>query len=501
MSSVQKPFGHVAAMVMAVALSACGGSGSNSSATDATSDGGATVKQAVTHDQIHAQSSSGVILVPNDVGIAQTFTTAGSIDTTNPFFQAFGNGRSCSSCHDINEGWSITPGTLLTRFNATNGTDPIFNLVDGTNSPLLPYTTIAQKLAASSMLLNKGLIRVGLPIPTGAEFELVAVDDPYGFASAAELSLFRRPLPTTNLNFISTVMWDARETFTDDDFNRCIIEAFSLECFQRINFDLADQSNSAVKGHAQFAAGLTTTQQNQIVNFEKTLFTAQVSDNLAGDLTSNGATGGAVSLSQNNAYFGINDLFLGDYRTGNNFNPKVMTVYNRWQNFSGAQLPPSVVSARLSIARGEALFNSKPINITGVAGINDDMDLPVLKGTCSSCHDTPNSGTHSVPLLVNVGVADVSRRTPDMPLYTLKNISTGATIQIMDPGHAMQTGKWKDIGRVKVPSLRGIETRSPYFQNGSETDLSAIINFYDKRFNIGFTPQEVTDLAAFLRVL
>ena len=31
--------------------------------------------------------------------------------------------------------------------------------------------------------------------PAGAEFELVAVDDPYGYASAGELSLFRRPLP------------------------------------------------------------------------------------------------------------------------------------------------------------------------------------------------------------------------------------------------------------------------------------------------------------------
>jgi hypothetical protein len=32
------------------------------------------------------------------------------------------------------------------------------------------------------MLLNKGLIRVGLPVPATAEFELVAVDDPYHHA-------------------------------------------------------------------------------------------------------------------------------------------------------------------------------------------------------------------------------------------------------------------------------------------------------------------------------
>ena len=35
-------------------------------------------------------------------------------------------------------------------------------------------------------------------------------DDPYGHASATQLSLFRRPLPTTNLRFLSTINWDGR---------------------------------------------------------------------------------------------------------------------------------------------------------------------------------------------------------------------------------------------------------------------------------------------------
>ena len=49
-------------------------------------------------------------------------------------------------------------------------------------------------------------------MPAGADYELTAVDDPYGFASASQLSLFRRPLPATNLRFISIVMWDGRVT-------------------------------------------------------------------------------------------------------------------------------------------------------------------------------------------------------------------------------------------------------------------------------------------------
>src|SRR5262249_17997910 len=143
-----------------------------------------------------------------------TYSTAGSIDMNNPFFQSLGtNGRSCATCHVQGQGWSIRPSEVQTRFDSTQGTDPIFSLNDGANSPLADVSTFAAKQTAYSMLLTRGLIRVGLPIPANAEFTLAAVDDPFGFASANELSLFRRPLPSANLKFLTTVMWDGRETF------------------------------------------------------------------------------------------------------------------------------------------------------------------------------------------------------------------------------------------------------------------------------------------------
>ena len=74
-----------------------------------------------------------------------------------------------------------------------------------------PVSTVAARSTAYSMLSNKGLIRVGIGIPANAEFTLAAVDDLYGYASAAQLSLFGRPPPSTNLGFLSAVMWDERE--------------------------------------------------------------------------------------------------------------------------------------------------------------------------------------------------------------------------------------------------------------------------------------------------
>ena len=60
----------------------------------------------------------------------------------------------------------------------------------------------------------------------------------------------------------------------------------------------------------------------------------------------------------------------------------------------------------VAVARGQAIFNSKPINITGVAGINDDVSagglvaggLASLPGTCGTCHDTPDVGNHSLAI-------------------------------------------------------------------------------------------------------
>jgi hypothetical protein len=63
------------------------------------------------------------------------------------------------------------------------------------------------------------------------------------------------------------------------------------------------------------------------------------------------------------------------------------------------------------------------------------------------------------------------------------------------------TGLWKDVGRLKGPILRGLPSRPPYFHNGSASSLSDVIDFYNRRFNIGFTDQEKTDLIAFLNSL
>ena len=295
-------------------------------------------------------------------------------------------------------------------------------------------------------------------------------------------------------------MWDGRETFPDAASTDCIIG--TTKCFATLHFDLADQSNSATVGHAKAAQPLTQEQRDAIVQFEMGLFTAQVFDAKAHFLGAHGANGGPQYLTTQSSYFGINDVVAGDYKTRAPFNPVVFTLYNVWMNLTaGRDDDGAAIQARQSVARGQALFNTKLINIAGVKGLNDDLSVPVLQGSCTTCHDSPNAGDHSIPAPLDIGLTDASRRTPDMPLYQLRNKTTGEVIATTDPGRALITGKWKDIGRFKGPILRGLASRAPYFHNGFAADLNAVVDFYNQRFTIGLTAQERADLVAFLRTL
>jgi hypothetical protein len=381
----------------------------------------------------------------------------------------------------------VTPDRIQQRFLLTGGLDPIFRNNDGSNCENADISTIGKRRAAFSLLLSKGLIRIGLDVLGTAEFTIEDVDDPYKCgAPTTKASLYRRPLPSTNLGFLSTVMWDGRETVKG----------------QAINDDLATQANDATTGHAQ-GAPLSLTQARGIVTFETGLFTAQTFDRRAGSLQGRGALGGPVALSTQPFCIGINDplnilpIMPGACATSSGgLNPNVFTIFDSWDD---ALLPE-----RQSIARGEALFNTRTFVIDNVGGLNGGGDDPIkgsFNGTCTVCHDTPNSGNHSISMPLNIGLADAARRTADLPLYTLRNKTTQETVTTTDIGRAMATGKWSDIGKFKGPILRGLAARAPYFHNGSAATLDDAVDFYDTRFNIGLTKQEKADLVAFLKAL
>jgi hypothetical protein len=295
-------------------------------------------------------------------------------------------------------------------------------------------------------------------------------------------------------------MWDGRETFGGTD--HCNIAAEGGVCFASIHFDLADQSNGATQGHAQAPNPITSAQREAIVAFETALATAQVWDESAKGLHAADAKGGPEAIFGQAFYYGINDN-LGDYRTQAPFTPNVFGIFDAWSDLQGGG---STNEARRAVARGQAIFNTKAFTISGVAGLNFNSPFnPPLpesfQGTCTTCHNTPNSGNHSIVAPLNIGLADASRRTPDMPLYTLRNKADGQIVLTTDPGRALISGKFTDIGKFKGPILRALAARAPYFHNGSAADLDAVVDFYNERFGAGIVGKDREDLIAFLRTL
>jgi cytochrome c peroxidase len=446
----------------------------------------------------------------DSTGNVSTYTTAGVIDESTSFFASLGtNGRTCATCHQAAQGMSMTPAANTTLFNSTNGADPLFAAIDGANYPTAP----TGDLASHSLILNNGLIRIAETLPAGTQFTITAISDPYNCAITTDpatgrptVSVYRRPLPSTSLIFLSNVMWDTRETISP----LTTASTFSAN----LTTDLTAQLLAAISTHAQGTATPSAAAQSSILALEQGLFTAQATDTAAGSLSSAGATGGATALAGVNYYPGINDAFGGDPQ-GKPFNPNVFTLFTAWNNSTNAQ--------QASIARGQGIFNTAPLQINGVSGLNSNNNAlgnpNAIPATCATCHDTPSIGNHSLPLTMDTGQADIASNVtgpglvngiaalsqPSLPVFQItgcKNAQGQAVTYITsDPGTALFTGLCSDVNRVKVPILRGLAARAPYFHNGSATSLSQVVNFYNARFGMNLNPQQKTDLINFLSAL
>ena len=444
-----------------------------------------------------AQTMPNSTPLPDASGFIQSDNMAGTgISLTGAFFESLGtNGRSCSTCHVAADGWAVSAADIQQRFLLTQGTDPIFSTNDGSVCDQnIDTSTLEGRKKAFRLLIKRGLIRVAIAAPANAEFTVVNVNNPYGCGDKATLSIYRRPLPTTNLQFLTTVMWDGRESSPQTGTQKIAYVTNPSDLMA----DLAQQAMDATTGHAQAANPPTAAQLQEIVNFEVSLRSAQVADFRAGMLNAGGAAGGSTALVSQPFFVGINDSFpltFGFNPTGAPFNQVIFTLFDAWQNSSN--------KARARIARGQNLFNTKTISISNVAGLNDALGVPVLSGTCGTCHDSPNVGNHSYPAPLNIGVSDLNSPldVSYLPVFTLQNNQTGEIVQTTDPARALITGLWVDIGKVKGPVLRGLAARAPYFHNGSAATLEDVVQFYDRRFDIGFTAKEKEDLIAFLNSL
>jgi hypothetical protein len=468
----------------------------------------------------------------NPAGWVGILNAAGSIDTEgHPFFEALGtNGRACISCHQPSDGMSLALTSIVSRWQDTRGTDPIFAAVDGKNCPHLPQ----REAASHSLLLERGLFRIPLPWPPvdgdgnpiTPEFALEVVRDPtgcnthpvYGIdGERREVSVYRRPRPAANLRYVTS----SRFGVTPFIGKTGMLAAADPETGEPVNMNmmadareptLKTQAQSAARTHLEATEPLSPEQLERIEEFELGLYAAQAYS----------IEGGALNEPDGPSGLGPEAMATGsDGVLGNNTTRFVIPMEDKWADLpQGRDDRERARNAfRASVQRGHDVFFFRTFWISDAMHINTVGLGNPIKRTCSTCHgmhmtgmDTANGwmdvGTTNHPWALEPPESPWVEVPPAMPLFKITcsedlppHPFLGRTIYTQDPGRALISGKCEDVGAIVIQQFRGLAARAPYFSNGSAASLREVVDFYDRRFNMRLTEQERDDLVNFLAVL
>jgi hypothetical protein len=468
----------------------------------------------------------------NDRGQVGVLNASGTVQTKgHPFFEPIGtNGRACVTCHQPADGMALSVQTVRERWDATRGTDPLFSPADGMNCPHLPPADPR----SHSLLLERGLIRVSLPWPPrrpdgtriDPEFTIEVVRDPsgcnthrtYGLESAnPSISVFRRPRPVANTKYTTHQNFGVGPFIAKSGLPTAIDPTTGTPTSMNLMSDarvptLAVQAEDAAKQHLQSTGPLTASQIARIVEFEGQVYVAQVSSTAAGSLVE----------PDGPPAFGPRQLAAGDAGVlGNNTTRYVFPMGGKWARLerTGGALENARNAARESIARGHDVFMFRTF------WIRDSMHLNTVglgnptKRTCATCHgmhmtgmDTANGwmdiGTTNLPWATEVPLNPWNEAKPQMPLFRVTckpevkpHPFLGRVIYTQDPGRALISGRCNDVGTIVMQQFRGLAARAPYFSNGSAATLRELVDFYDRRYNIGYSEQDKQDLVNFLGAL
>lgn len=468
--------------------------------------------------------------LPAEMYFSNAHGKLGVLNTSGPiemkehgFFEQQGlNPRGCVTCHQPANAMSVSVEAIRERWRVTKGEDPVFAPVDGSNNPRLP-----QALESShSLLLNRGLFRVGLPWPPAGknikpEFTIevvrdptgVNLDDTYGLKGAnPTVSVFRRPRPSANLKYVLS---------PDDVFNikTGTLMAVDPETGKPASMNmmadarhltLRQQANGAYRDHQEGRQGsLRREALEQIVAFEQQVYVAQSHDRWGGSLVE---PGGPLGL-------GTRAMADGKVHVlANNNRDPVFRLFDAWKNPAAMakELTEAQREFRASVARGNEVFMFRQFWIRDAAHINSVGLGNPIKRSCATCHNTQMTGQDLAPGWVDVGTVNYPTWTEppvfsdkaELPVFKLtcdKSASPhpylGRVIYTNDPGRALITGKCVDIGSIVMGQLRGLSARAPYFSNGSAKNLRELVDFYDRRFDMKLSEQEKVDLINFLSVL
>ena len=439
---------------------------------------------------VMADRADNLIASRDPSGQLRTFTTNNGFDLENPFFQDLGtNGRVCFTCHRPIRAGPSRPSRCATALHrnerarsdlpeqrrlelrrrghryarqAAGRVQPVAHARADPNRHRRPgWRRVRHRRCRRSVRMR---------------------------GRTTSVSMYRRPLPSTNLRFLSAVMWDGREIIGD---NHC---------------PSGPRATGGRRDNRTCAGGATPDRSGEAGDrdFETGLFTAQAVSDDAGVVacaTAQRRSGRAVARKTSSSGSTIRSDSIQRPRRST----RVPSVFRCVVDASGQR--PDVARARRAIARGQEIFNTKPIVITGVAGLNNQtfpsgVTVPdPFIGTCTTCHDTPNAGNHSVKAPLNIGT--------DRCLAPHRRHAALHAAAHVDRRHGPDDGSRSRDGDGQVGRHREVQGAGSARAGGPgavlpqrfAATLDEVIDFYESRFNIGLTARERADLLAFLKAL
>ena len=440
---------------------------------------------------------------------------SGPINTKgHPFFEPIGsNGRACVTCHQPASAMSLSLEAIRERWKTTQGKDPLFAAVDGSNCPDLRQ----EQESSHSLLLNRGLVRVALPWPPvkgKPQFSIEVVSDPTGCNTSATyglrssqptVSVFRRPRVAANLKYVTNphpqfALKLGGLAEIDPETGQPVSMNFMADAREP---SLRSQARSASHDHLQLKALLKDSDLQRIVDFESQIYVAQIADRQAGRLDESGgppALGPRAMASHNTGVLGDNDY------------NSVFQMFDTWKK----PTPSPQSDFRASVARGNDIFMFRQFWLRDATHINSIGLGNPLKRTCATCHNAQMTGqdlsagwvdlgTTNYPTWTEPGFYSDSRELPIFKITCNQDAPPhpylGRVIYTSDPGRALISGRCVDVGSVVMQQFRGLAARAPYFSNGSAQTLRDLVDYYDRRFDMKLSGQEKQDLTNFLGVL
>ncbi|MFS8064985.1 MAG: cytochrome-c peroxidase [Byssovorax sp.] len=372
------------------------------------------------------------------------------------------NGRSCATCHVLNEHTQLSPANAQSRFDPANPlSDPLFRAIDADDPTAPPGSLTFDHV-------KQGLIRVPFRLPANVDL----LDEDGNVIT-----------PSPRPKVVGVPVWHSVPTIE----NTVMTAPYQ---FAGLASDLTGQAGGAVSLHAQ-GQGLPTLQvRSAIASFEEASLSSESMKttvfNFVNNLPvfdpdpafppgSNEALGKALFQQTCAKCHGGPS---GNQITGPGIRGEAYLELNR----NGTLKIDRLTHRPRPLAGHESdIF----IN-TGVTFVTSLMQAKALPNTLPVVLPRYRLRFYTDA----TRTAQVTDLPPKCPLISRNDRSQCFTV---DPGRALISGDPADFEAFDIPQLRGIAGTAPYFHDNSSPTLEAVVDLYSRfllrRFpSVGFFP-------------